>query len=67
MTVGACQLVPLPVMRLTEQALSTRRLEFVCRSGVEQLAVRRAHNPEVEGSSPSPATTHRLTALPSLG
>ena len=24
--------------------------------GVEQLAARRAHNPEVEGSSPSPAT-----------
>ena len=24
--------------------------------GVEQLVARRAHNPEVEGSSPSPAT-----------
>ncbi len=24
--------------------------------GVEQLAARRAHNPEVVGSSPSPAT-----------
>ena len=29
-----------------------------CR-GVEQLAARRAHNPEVGGSSPPPATTHR--------
>ena len=28
--------------------------EIYC--GVEQLVARRAHNPEVEGSSPSPAT-----------
>lgn len=27
-------------------------------SGVEQLVARRAHNPKVVGSSPSPATTH---------
>ena len=26
--------------------------------GVEQLAARRAHNPEVAGSSPAPATKH---------
>ncbi len=26
--------------------------------GVEQLVARRAHNPEVEGSSPSPATKY---------
>ncbi len=27
--------------------------------GVEQLEARRAHNPEVVGSSPTPATTKR--------
>ncbi len=27
-----------------------------CRRGVEQLVARRAHNPEVAGSSPAPAT-----------
>ena len=27
--------------------------------GVEQLVARRAHNPEVVGSSPSPATTKK--------
>ena len=27
--------------------------------GVEQLVARRAHNPEVVGSSPAPATTKR--------
>ena len=32
-------------------------INFVRHRGVEQLAARRAHNPEVEGSSPSPATT----------
>jgi hypothetical protein len=26
--------------------------------GVEQLAARRAHNPEVAGSNPAPATNH---------
>ena len=29
---------------------------LVLHRGVEQLAARRAHNPKVEGSSPSPAT-----------
>ena len=28
--------------------------------GVEQLEARRAHNPEVAGSSPAPATTNRV-------
>ena len=27
--------------------------------GVEQLAARRAHNPEVAGSSPAPATSFK--------
>ena len=31
--------------------------------GVEQLAARRAHNPEVGGSSPPPATTTGETAM----
>ena len=31
--------------------------------GVEQLAARRAHNPEVEGSSPSPATNETVEAV----
>ena len=30
---------------------------FVIYRGVEQLVARRAHNPEVVGSNPSPATT----------
>ena len=29
--------------------------------GVEQLVARRAHNPEAEGSSPSPATMESMT------
>ena len=29
--------------------------------GVEQLVARRAHNPEAEGSSPSPATNFTIT------
>ena len=37
--------------------------------GVEQLAARRAHNPEVAGSNPVPATNLRATqiALGGLG
>jgi hypothetical protein len=31
---------------------------FLCR-GVEQLAARRAHNPKVVGSSPTPATKQK--------
>ena len=31
------------------------------RRGVEQLVARRAHNPEAEGSSPSPATMESMT------
>ena len=31
--------------------------------GVEQLAARRAHNPEVVGSNPSPATTKVLKSF----
>ena len=32
--------------------------------GVEQLAARRAHNPEVTGSSPVPAIGRKSTVLP---
>ena len=31
--------------------------------GVEQLAARRAHNPEVVGSSPTPATNETVEAV----
>ena len=31
--------------------------------GVEQLAARRAHNPEVVGSSPTPATKETVEAV----
>ena len=31
--------------------------------GIEQLAARQAHNLEVEGSSPSPATQNKTTPL----
>ena len=34
--------------------------------GVEQLVARRAHNPEVVGSNPSPATTDKKLRLLSL-
>lgn len=37
------------------------------RSGVEQLEARRAHNPEVAGSSPAPATTVVDVARSQLG
>ena len=37
------------------ESLFLRHLLFLYR-GVEQLVARRAHNPEVVGSSPSPAT-----------
>ncbi len=31
--------------------------------GVEQLEARRAHNPEVVGSSPTPATTKKVSEM----
>lgn len=39
----------------------------VSQCGVEQLAARRAHNPEVAGSSPAPATITTGWALPPAG
>ena len=36
---------------------------FTIHRGVEQLAARRAHNPEAGGSSPPPATTTGETAM----
>ena len=41
------------------ESLSLRHLIFYYR-GVEQLVARRAHNPEVEGSNPFPATNANL-------
>ena len=41
---------------------------FVIHRGVEQLAARRAHNPEVVGSNPTSATTLKvgITQIPAL-
>ena len=58
-------------MHATIFSLSLHHLTTKCRAsahikihrGVEQLAARRAHNPEVAGSSPAPATQKGETKM----
>ena len=39
---------------------------FAIHRGVEQLVARRAHNPKVVGSSPTPATTKEQSEMVAL-
>jgi hypothetical protein len=51
-------------VRLSAEAGATAGRDRQLRCGVEQLVARRAHNPEVAGSSPAPATIAACAASP---
>ena len=59
------------ILHVTNFSLSLHHLTTKCRAsahikihrGVEQLAARRAHNPEAAGSSPAPATQKGETKM----